>query len=152
MRWKGRRASTQVEDRRGGSRRAPRGRKAGGIGLGGIILVFIFAYLTDQNPLQRRSEVEANKLSVLLELQADCFAGVWAHYAHEERQLLEPGDIEEGLRVAAAIGDDALQKRSTGRVRPESWTHGSSEQRQRWLYRGIETGDVNACDTFGQGS
>lgn len=285
MRWKGRRASTRVEDRRGSSGRRSRGRQAGGLGIGGIILVVLFAFLTDQNPLQLlatvnsgapgpvstppspsgppndelgefaavvlgdtedtwrsllgqnyrlptlvlfsdavqsacgynsaavgpfycpadqkiyidltffneldrqlgapgdfaqayviahevghhvqnlmgissqvhqakrgRSEREANQLSVLLELQADCFAGVWAHYAHNQRQLLEPGDIEEGLRAASAIGDDTLQKRSRGRVSPESWTHGSSDQRKRWLYRGIQTGDVNACDTFSVGA
>jgi len=95
-----------------------------------------------------RSRAEANELSVRLELQADCFAGVWGNRAHSERQLLEPGDVEEGLAAAAAIGDDRLQRASTGRVVPESWTHGSSEMRARWLRRGLETGDVEACDTF----
>ena len=97
---------------------------------------------------QRMSKREANQLSVKLELQADCYAGVWAHHAHRERQLLEPGDVEEGMTAAAAIGDDTLQRRATGRVQPEGWTHGSSEQRMRWLRQGLETGDVRACDTF----
>ena len=102
--------------------------------------------------VQRRqrqvSKVEANQLSVRTELQADCYAGVWAHHAHNERQLLEPGDLEEGMNAAATIGDDALMSRAGARVRPEAFTHGSSEQRQEWLYRGLETGDPQACDTF----
>ena len=99
---------------------------------------------------QRASESEANALSVLLELQADCFAGVWGHHAHQ-KSLLEAGDIEEGLRAAQAIGDDLLQKRSQGYVNPDSFTHGTSEQRARWLRRGLETGQINSCDTFRQG-
>ena len=83
-----------------------------------------------------------------MELQADCLAGVWAHHT-ARRGTLEPGDVEEGLRAAAAIGDDRLQKRQTGRVQPEAFTHGSAEQRARWLRRGIESGDVDACRTFG---
>lgn len=97
-----------------------------------------------------RSQAEANELSVRLELQADCFAGVWGHRAHGERQLLEPGDVEEGLAAAAAIGDDRMQRASTGRVVPESWTHGSSEMRARWLRRGLESGDIEVCDTFAE--
>jgi hypothetical protein len=81
---------------------------------------------------------------------ADCFAGVWAYHAHREQQLLEPGDVEEGLRAAAAIGDDRLQKMATGRVQPDSFTHGSSEQRVQWLQRGMESGDPDACETFGR--
>jgi predicted metalloprotease len=96
----------------------------------------------------RASEAEANELSVRQELQADCYAGVWANHAASQRNWLEPGDAEEGLRAAAAIGDDRLQKRSQGYVVPESFTHGSSEQRQRWLMRGLQTGDVRQCDTF----
>jgi uncharacterized protein len=95
----------------------------------------------------RAGEVESNALSVRQELQADCFAGVWGHYA-AQRDLLHPGDAEEGLRAAAAIGDDRLQKQSQGRVVPESFTHGSSEQRMEWLRRGLESGRVEACDTF----
>jgi predicted metalloprotease len=97
--------------------------------------------------LQRRarSQEEANALSVRLELQADCFAGV---YAHHNQQYLEPGDIEEGLRAAAAIGDDMIQKKSQGYVAPESWTHGSSEMRVRWFRTGFQSGDPEVCDTF----
>ena len=89
----------------------------------------------------------ATGLSVRLELQADCYAGIWAH-STEQRQLLEAGDIEEALRAASVIGDDALQRQSQGAVRPESFTHGSSEQRARWFKRGYQTGDLAACDTF----
>lgn len=97
------------------------------------------------------SEREVNALSVRMELQADCYAGVWGHYA-AQRGLLEPGDAEEGLRAAAAIGDDRLQRQTQGRVVPESFTHGSSEERMRWLQRGIESGRMEACDTFGSES
>ena len=99
--------------------------------------------------LQRQgSETEGNALSVRMELQADCFAGVWGHHAKRDRNLIEPGDFEAGLRAASAIGDDRLQKMSRGQVQPESWTHGSSEQRMTWLRKGLETGDPKACDTF----
>ena len=97
---------------------------------------------------QRGSESQANALSVRLELQADCFAGVWGHRANRDRKIIEPGDFEEGMRAAASIGDDAIQEMSQGSVQPESWTHGSSEQRQFWLRRGLSTGDPNRCDTF----
>lgn len=96
----------------------------------------------------RGSDAEGNALSVRMELQADCLAGVWGHHAKRERNLIEPGDFEEGLRAASAIGDDRLQKMSRGYVQPESWTHGSSEQRMTWLKRGLDSGDANACDTF----
>ena len=95
----------------------------------------------------RMSESEANELSVRQELQADCYAGVWGHHANK-RNWLEPGDVEEGLRAAAAIGDDRLQRRGQGYVVPDSFTHGSSEQRQRWLQRGLQSGDIRQCDTF----
>jgi predicted metalloprotease len=99
--------------------------------------------------LQRQaSQAEGNALSVRVELQADCFAGVWGYHAKLDRNLIEPGDFESGLRAAAAIGDDRLQHRSRGAVQPETWTHGSSEQRTAWLRRGLESGDPNACDTF----
>ncbi len=98
---------------------------------------------------QEVSREEANQLSVRLELQADCLAGVWGHTANRERRLLEPGDVEEGLDAAAAIGDDTIQRQSGGRVAPESWTHGSSKMRVEWFRRGFESGDVNACNTFG---
>ena len=100
---------------------------------------------------QYGSEREANALSVRQELQADCYAGVWGHYA-ARRGLLEPGDAAEGLQAAAAIGDDRLQRQTQGRVVPESFTHGSSEERVRWLRRGLDSGKVDACDTFGQGT
>ena len=93
-------------------------------------------------------EADANRLSVRQELQADCLAGVWAHHAHESRQLLEEGDVEEGLRAASAIGDDRLQKQTRGYVSPDSFTHGSSAQRVKWFRTGLERGDVKACDTL----
>ncbi len=92
-----------------------------------------------------RSQQEANRYSVALELQADCLAGVWAYHASKDKNLLEPGDVEEGLRAAAAIGDDRLQSLGQGYVQPESFTHGSSEQRTQWLHKGIQSGDMNAC-------
>ncbi|NOS78206.1 MAG: flagellar biosynthesis protein FlgM [Nitrospira sp.] len=99
--------------------------------------------------LQRQaSEKDANALSVRMELQADCFAGVWGHHANRKRNLIEPGDFEEGLKAAAAIGDDRLQKMGQGYVQPESWTHGSSDQRMTWLRRGLESGDPGVCNTF----
>ncbi len=94
----------------------------------------------------------ANELSVRQELQADCFAGVWAHHAERARPLLESGDIEEGLNAASAIGDDRLQMQSQGYVSPESFTHGSSAQRARWFRTGLDTGDLNRCDTFAAAS
>ncbi|QBY04020.1 hypothetical protein E2K93_06315 [Thalassotalea sp. HSM 43] len=95
------------------------------------------------------SKTEANKLSVKLELQADCYAGVWGYYAHNERDMLEAGDLEEALTAAAAIGDDRLQKQAQGRVTPDSFTHGSSEQRVSWFRRGFDSGDYLQCNTFG---
>jgi len=97
---------------------------------------------------ERASQVDANALSVRMELQADCYAGVWARNAAQSRQLLEAGDVEEGLRAASAIGDDRLQRMSQGRVVPDAFTHGSSEQRVRWFRRGIESGTLEACNTF----
>ena len=96
----------------------------------------------------RASRADANALSVRLELQADCFAGVWARRAEAAKQFLDPGDLEEAVKAASAIGDDTLQRQSQGHVVPDSFTHGSSAQRVRWLKRGFETGDVQACDTF----
>jgi uncharacterized protein len=97
---------------------------------------------------QRSNPTRANQLSVKLELQADCFAGVWAHHADRTRQVLEAGDVDEGLNAASAIGDDRLQKQSQGHVVPDSFTHGSSVQRVRWFKRGIESGDPAVCNTF----
>jgi predicted metalloprotease len=94
------------------------------------------------------SEAAANELSVKLELQADCYAGVWAKNAAQSRHLIESGDIEEGLKAASAIGDDTLQRQAQGYVVPDAFTHGSSEQRVRWFKRGIESGTLEACDTF----
>ncbi|HEX2466036.1 MAG TPA: neutral zinc metallopeptidase, partial [Thermoanaerobaculia bacterium] len=93
------------------------------------------------------SQSEVNAWSVRLELQADCFAGVWGHNAARDG-LLEPGDLEEGMRAAAAIGDDRLQEQARGRIVPESFTHGSSEQRVSWFARGADAGDLDACSTF----
>lgn len=100
----------------------------------------------------RVSETQYNALSVRLELQADCYAGVWAHHADRARQVLESGDIEEGLNAAARIGDDALQRQAGGEVRPDSFTHGTSVQRQTWFRRGLDTGDLRQCDTFARGA
>jgi predicted metalloprotease len=100
---------------------------------------------------QRQQEVSAterNQLSVRVELMADCLAGVWAHHSNQRWQSLEQGDIEEAIRAAEAIGDDRLQKQSQGRVVPDSFTHGSSEQRMRWLTTGLKSGTVQSCDTF----
>jgi predicted metalloprotease len=95
-----------------------------------------------------RSDADQNEMSVRLELQADFYAGVWAHHAQRMKNILEPGDIEEALRAASAVGDDTLQRRSTGRVVPDSFTHGTSAQRVRWFRRGFESGDPDAGDTF----
>ena len=91
---------------------------------------------------------DANALSVLLELQADCYAGVWANHAQRARNILERGDLEEGLRAAAAVGDDTIQRRSQGYVVPDAFTHGTAEQRVTWFRRGLESGSLEACDTF----
>lgn len=98
---------------------------------------------------QRRQlpEAQANALSVLVELQADCLAGVWGHYA-QRRGVLEPGDIDAAMKAASAIGDDRLQRQARGYVTPDSFTHGTSEQRMRWFSRGLKTGDVKECNTF----
>jgi len=96
----------------------------------------------------RLDSTQANALSVLLELQADCFAGAWAHHADKYRSMLEPGDVDEGLNAASAIGDDRLLHRAGKTVSPESFTHGSSEQRTYWLRKGLDSGDMTACDTF----
>jgi len=91
---------------------------------------------------------QANRLSVLTELQADCYAGVWAHHAHKQFQLLEPGDLEEGMNAASKIGDDALMRSAGRQAHPDAFTHGTSEQRQKWLYIGLESGDPRKCNSL----
>ena len=98
---------------------------------------------------QGQSETQANAESVRLELQADCYAGVWAHRAERQWSILEPGDVQEALGAASAVGDDRLQSATQGQVVPESFTHGTSEQRMRWFDAGFRSGDPNVCDTFG---
>ena len=107
--------------------------------------------ISDKVHAQKRqiSTTEYNMLSVKLELQADCLAGVWAHRADKVRNLVEPGDIDEAINAASQIGDDRLQKQHQGYVVPDSFTHGSSAQRVRWFRRGYESGNINSCDTFG---
>jgi uncharacterized protein len=114
----------------------------------------LLGIMTKVQSLQSRSgsRSEANSLSVRLELQADCFAGIWASYANRERNILEQGDVEEGLNAAAQIGDDRMQKRAQGYVVPEGFTHGSAEQRVQWFRRGIESADLKQCDTFSRRS
>jgi uncharacterized protein len=108
--------------------------------------------ITDRVMAERqRGGARGNAASVRLELQADCLAGVWAYHADRARHILEEGDVEEALAAASAIGDDRLQRRAGGRVAPESFTHGTSEQRVTWFTRGIESGDLRQCDTFGGG-
>ena len=101
-----------------------------------------------QNAQRQMSEREGNALSVRLELQADCFAGVWAYHTQKKEAFLETGDVEQALATATAIGDDAIQRKTQGSVVPDSFTHGSSAQRVRWFKRGMETGDVQQCNTF----
>ena len=100
------------------------------------------------NVQSRVSQAQANALSVRLELQADCLAGIWAHHADRTRQILEQGDVEEALNAASAIGDDRLQRQTQGRVVPDSFTHGTSRQRVRWFQRGLHSGQFNQCNTF----
>ncbi len=102
---------------------------------------------TQMQRLQRQHPDQARQLSVKLELQADCYAGVWGH-STQQRQLLDPGDVQAGLQAAASVGDDRLQKMTTGHVSPESFTHGTSAQRESWFKRGFDSGDPKACDTF----
>jgi uncharacterized protein len=95
------------------------------------------------------SQVEYNKLTVRLELQADCFSGIWAHHANRVRNILEPGDVDEALHAASMIGDDRLQKKSRGYVTPDSFTHGTSAQRSKWFKTGLQSGELGSCNTFG---
>lgn len=98
----------------------------------------------------RATKTQGNQLQVRMELQADCYAGIWANHAHRARQILESGDVEEGLAAAASVGDDRMQRAAGRRVHPESWTHGSSEQRAFWFRQGLQSGSVDSCDTFSQ--
>jgi len=97
---------------------------------------------------QWRNETKSNALQVRVELQADCYAGVWAHHAHKKFNILEQGDVEEALRAASSIGDDTLQRQTTGHVRPDAFTHGSSQQRVEWFRKGLSSGDLGQCNTF----
>jgi predicted metalloprotease len=101
---------------------------------------------------ERVARTGANHVSVEMELQADCFAGVWAQQANSARKILEPGDLEQGLQAASAVGDDTLQRREQGTVVPDSFTHGTSAQRVRWFRRGFDSGKIESCDTFGAGA
>jgi hypothetical protein len=107
----------------------------------------ILAKVQEAKP--RMSQAQANALQVRVELQADCFAGIWAHFSNEKWGIIQSGDVEAAMRTAAAIGDDTLQRRSRGYVVPDSFTHGTSEQRQRWFNVGLKTGNVSSCNTFG---
>ena len=111
-----------------------------------------FSKLKASQAEERAGRVGANKVSVMVELQADCFAGVWAALANQARKILEPGDLESGLQAASSVGDDTLQKREQGTVVPDSFTHGSSAQRVKWFRRGFDAGTTNNCDTFGAGA
>ena len=106
--------------------------------------------ISDRMQAMRRqvSQTEYNRLSVRMELQADCFAGLWAHHADRARKVVEPGDIDEALNAASQIGDDRLQRQHRGYVTPDSFTHGTSAQRVRWFQQGYQTGNVGSCDTF----
>lgn len=109
----------------------------------------VFGVLDKTHQAKRKlSKVEANALQVRVELQADCYAGVWAHHAQKQQKILEPGDIEEALQAASAIGDDTLQKQAQGYVVPDAFTHGSAKQRIRWFSNGFDKGSLQACDTF----
>ncbi|MEN6319968.1 MAG: neutral zinc metallopeptidase [Syntrophaceae bacterium] len=105
-----------------------------------------------QGAMQRADKAQANRLSVRMELQADCLAGIWGYYAENSRKLLDSGDLEEALQAASAIGDDRIMKRTRGTIVPDAFTHGTSEQRVRWFKRGFETGNMNQCDTFKAGN
>ena len=111
---------------------------------------YLLGITTEVSSQQRRmNKTEANKLSVRLELQADFLAGVWAHHAQKMKNILEEGDLEEALNAASAVGDDRIQMQARGYVVPESFTHGTSEQRMQWFYKGLQTGDLKEGDTFG---
>jgi hypothetical protein len=108
----------------------------------------LLGVMEDVNLAQQESPDDANELSVRLELQADCLAGIWGHSAYQQEDLLQPGDLEEGLAAAAAVGDDRIQRQAGQQVNPEAFTHGTGEQRVRWFRKGFDTGDPTACDTF----
>jgi uncharacterized protein len=108
----------------------------------------LLGVMADVDQARQENPDDANELSVRVELQADCLAGIWGHSANAKGDLLEPGDLEEGLNAAAAVGDDRIQSQSGGRVDPDSFTHGTAEQRVTWFRKGYESGDPTACDTF----
>ena len=110
----------------------------------------VLGVMSSVQSAQRSDPANANDLSIRLELQADCFAGVWG-FSVFQREMLESGDLQEAIRAAEAVGDDRIQEASTGRVNPESWTHGSAEQRMEWFQRGFNEGDPTQCDTFSGG-
>ena len=120
-------------------------------GLGRLPCVKRHQRLVERHERQA-GRIGANKVSVSVELQADCFAGVWAEQANQARKILEPGDLEQGLQAASSVGDDTLQRREQGTVVPDSFTHGTSAQRVRWFRRGFDSGKLDNCDTFGAGA
>ena len=145
MRWKSGRRSSNIEDQRG-VRISRKGRAAGG-GIGVVVIALIAMYFGIDPSIFLSTQSPNSGISVQ-ELQADCFAGVWAYHADRTRQILEKGDIEEALGAASAIGDDRLQHQARGYVTPDSFTHGTSAQRVRWFKRGLQSGDVMQCNTF----
>ena len=130
------------------ARAARRARQAGSKVIGPAVLGVVLAHEYGHTIQERIGALDRPLATVVTEQQADCFAGIWGHHANRSRQLLEQGDIEEGLNAASAIGDDRLQRQARGYVSPDSFTHGSSAQRVRWFRTGLEHGRLSACNTF----